>query len=71
MCTDIFARRYKNAPIWKQFTTNENRLIVQTFRLVSEQILFPYYVDGKENAAGKANQRLSCLSLGNVPRCFV
>ena len=52
MLTDIFARRYEDVHIWAQFTTNESRLINQGFRLVLEQ-LFPYYINGKESAAGK------------------
>jgi hypothetical protein len=54
MLTDIFARRYADVRLWAQFTTNESRLINQGFRIVLEQ-LFPYYIDGKESAAGKAN----------------
>jgi hypothetical protein len=56
MLTDIFARRYADVPLWAQFTTSESRLINQGFRIVLEQ-LFPYYINGKESAAGKEDWR--------------
>ena len=56
MLTDIFARRYADVPLWTQFTTSESRLINQGFRIVLEQ-LFPYYINGKESAAGKEDWR--------------
>lgn len=54
MLTDIFARRYADVRIWSQFTATESRLLNQAFRIVLEQI-FPYYIDGSESPAGKAN----------------
>lgn len=57
MLTDIFARRYEDVPIWKQFTAAESRLINQTFRIVSEQI-FPYYVNGNESPAAKVDWKV-------------
>ena len=54
MLTDIFAYRYLENPIWDNFDENVRRLLVQGFRIVSEQ-LFPYYdADGKEKAEVKA-----------------
>lgn len=53
MLTDIFAYRYEDIPIWHAFEEKERRLLVQGFRIVSEQ-LFPYWYDGKENPRTKA-----------------
>jgi len=47
MLTDIFAYRYANRELWSGWTEAENKLLVQCFRLVSEQVL-PY-----SNAEGK------------------
>lgn len=38
--TDIFARRYRDKPIWTRFGENERRLLVQASRIVSEQLFF-------------------------------
>ena len=46
MLTDIFARRYQNILIWKDFDEAARRLLVQGFRIVSEQ-LFPYFKNEK------------------------
>ena len=46
MLTDIFARRYQDVPIWNDFDEAARRLLVQGFRIVSEQ-LFPYSEDKK------------------------
>lgn len=40
MLTDIFARRYENTPLWDGFEEEQRRLLVQSFRIVLEQ-LFP------------------------------
>lgn len=54
MLTDIFAYRYLDKPIWDNFDENARRLLVQGFRIVSEQ-LFPYYdANGKEKSEAKA-----------------
>jgi AbiJ N-terminal domain 4 len=53
MLTDIFANRYANVPIWPRFGESERRLVLQGFRLLSEQIC-PYYEQGRETARGKA-----------------
>lgn len=54
MLTDIFAYRYLEKPIWNNFDENARRLLVQAFRIVSEQ-LFPYYdSNGKEKPKAKA-----------------
>lgn len=53
MLTDIFAERYATVPIWQNFGENERRLLVQVFRIVSEQ-LFPYWThEGKEREGAK------------------
>jgi hypothetical protein len=52
--TDIFSYRYVKVPIWSSFGEPERRLIVQTFRILKEQ-LFPYYnSDGSESPPMKA-----------------
>ena len=54
MLTDIFAFRYAEKQIWKEFTQKEKRLVVQTFSIIGEQ-LAPYFDQtGKENPTGKA-----------------
>jgi hypothetical protein len=40
MLTDIFAERYLSRPLWPAFTDAESKLLVQCFRLISEQV-FP------------------------------
>ena len=53
MLTDIFAYRYLETPIWNTFDENSRRLLVQGFRIVSEQ-LFPYYdFNGKASSGSK------------------
>lgn len=52
MLTDIFAERYVDTKIWEEYTQKEERLLVQAFRIFSEQ-LFPYWSDGKENPESK------------------
>lgn len=53
MLTDIFAHRYIETSIWNTFDENSRRLLVQGFRIVSEQ-LFPYYgFDGKASSDSK------------------
>lgn len=48
MLTDIFANRYLDVVLWEEFDERARRLLVQSFRIVSEQ-LFPYYNNGEEN----------------------
>lgn len=49
MLTDIFANRYADRPIWTEYTGREQKLIVQMFRIVKEQVI-PYWThDGKAN----------------------
>lgn len=54
MLTDIFAFRYVDRVVWETFSKKEQRLVLQSFRIVSEQIA-PYY-DYKGNVSdyGKA-----------------
>ena len=50
MLTDVFARRYENVSIWKMFTEEPRRLIVQGFQLLNQ--LHPYsekIVDTNQN----------------------
>ncbi len=53
MLTDIFADRYSTVKLWNTVGEPERRLLVQVYRILSEEI-YPYYVDGKETAHGKA-----------------
>lgn len=48
MLTDIFAYRYKDAPIWPEYSETERRLLNQAFGIVKDAL--PYYKpDGKVN----------------------
>jgi hypothetical protein len=67
MLTDIFVHRYKHNQLWSTFTSTEQALLVQMYRIFSEQIC-PYKSDAKE--AGKAlwsnvQSRIS-MELGRV-----
>ena len=53
MLTDIFADRYSTVELWNSVGEPEQRLLVQAYRILSEQICH-YYVDGNEDAHGKA-----------------
>lgn len=54
MLTDIFAARYAAVPLWGNFGEAERRLLVQSFRIVFEQV-HPYWTsDGKEREGAKA-----------------
>ena len=54
MLTDIFAERYAERGIWKQYTEIESRLLMQCYRIVAEQIMPPWWVNGKESKTAKA-----------------
>jgi len=54
MLTDIFAFRYSNKQIWKEFSQREKRLLVQTFTIIGEQLAPYYHESGNESAVGKA-----------------
>ncbi len=54
MLTDIFARRYSTVPIWQAFGEAERRLLVQAFRIVSEQLFSYWTADGKERDGARA-----------------
>lgn len=49
MLTDIFARRYEARKIWDDFRDTDGRLLVQCFRILSEQLMPPRNEDGKKN----------------------
>jgi len=53
MLIDIFARRYEAVPVRDTFEERDRRLLVQAFRILSEDIS-PEYRDGKEDAQGVA-----------------
>lgn len=53
MLTDIFSDRYKDRVIWPEYGEREQRLLVQCFRIVSEQLI-PYWINGKESEASMA-----------------
>jgi hypothetical protein len=67
MLTDIFSRRYKDAQIWRTFTASEQTLLVQTFRIFSEQIS-PYKANGTatDNALWSMVQNRLSMELGLV-----
>jgi hypothetical protein len=50
MLVDIFARRYDSLVLRENFEECDSRLLVQAFRILSEDI-YPYYKDGKEDGA--------------------
>ena len=54
MLTDIFAERYAGRGIWKQYTGTESKLLMQCYRIVAEQIMPPWWVNGKESKTAKA-----------------
>ncbi|MDP2734243.1 MAG: hypothetical protein Q8O63_14250, partial [Hoeflea sp.] len=47
MLNDIFARRYDRIQLRDSFEQRDQRLLVQSFRILADDI-YPYYVDGKE-----------------------
>lgn len=47
MLVDIFARRYESVPLRDAFEQRDIGLLVQAFRILSEDI-YPYYQSGKE-----------------------
>lgn len=48
MLTDIFANRYADRLIWETFEESDRRFLVQSFRIVEEQ-LYRYYKNGKKD----------------------
>lgn len=50
MLVDIFARRYEGVQLREAFEERDSRLLVQSFRILAED-LAPYYLDGQENPA--------------------
>ncbi|MEP9380576.1 hypothetical protein ABLE91_28050 [Aquabacter sp. CN5-332] len=50
MLVDIFARRYEGVQLRAEFEERDSRLLVQSFRILAED-LAPYYLDGQENSA--------------------
>jgi AbiJ-like protein len=67
MLTDIFANRYADVAIWFNFGEPERRLLVQGFRILSEQVC-PFYEGGRTSEYGKSfwtdlHQRIS-MELG-------
>ena len=53
MLTDIFADRYSGVELWTSFGEAERRLLVQSFRILSEQIC-PWFENGKATDRSKA-----------------
>ena len=53
MLVDISSRRYENQTLRDGFEQRDSRLLLQSFRILSEDIR-PYYRDGNEDAAGVA-----------------
>jgi hypothetical protein len=52
MLTDIFSDRYIGTQMWDEFTHQDERFLVQGYRIIIEQ-LFPYYINGKEDPSSK------------------
>ena len=52
MLTDIFIARYRGTLLWQSFGEAERRLLVQGFRIVSEQ-LFPHSTSGSTNVGNE------------------
>jgi hypothetical protein len=52
LLTDIFATRYATVPLWETFTEQERRLLVQSYRILAEDVC-PYYRGGNEYPYGK------------------
>jgi hypothetical protein len=53
MLIDIFARRYEMRTLRDSFEQRDGRLLVQAFRILSED-MYPYYREGKEDPLGVA-----------------
>lgn len=53
MLIDIFARRYEQVQLRDSFEARDRALLVQAFRILSEDI-YPYYSSGKESSTGVA-----------------
>lgn len=51
MLIDIFARRYESVQLRDSLEERDGRLLVQAFRILSEDI-YPYYRSGKEDSRG-------------------
>lgn len=49
MLTDIFANRYADVPIWTSYTGAEQRLVVQLWRLASEDLVPHVMAGNKKN----------------------
>lgn len=49
MLTDIFANRYADVPLWTAFTETEKRLLVQLWRLATEDLVPHVMAGGKPN----------------------
>lgn len=54
MLVDIFARRYEESQLREAFDERDNRLLVQSFRILAEDLSPYYYTDGKENPTSVA-----------------
>jgi hypothetical protein len=53
MLTDAFVYRYQNTRLRDAFTSQDQALMMQGFRLCFEQV-FPFWIDGKESPPSKA-----------------
>lgn len=53
MLIDTFARRYESVPLRDSLGDRDRRLLVQAFRILSED-MYPYYSGGKESSTGVA-----------------
>lgn len=65
MLTDIFAERYKQTPLWPTFTSAEVRLLVQMFRIFSEQVC-PFGTSDQNKKQWSAIQSSLSMEFGRV-----
>ncbi|WP_407193228.1 AbiJ-NTD4 domain-containing protein [Bradyrhizobium sp. STM 3566] len=64
MLTDIFSNRYKNTPLWRTFTTVEQTLLVQMYRIFAEQVCpFDEHTDQNKRLWADLQSRIS-MELG-------
>ena len=54
MLTDIFSARYAAVPLDQTFTEKDSRLLLQTFRILSEDICPEVFAGGKANEYAEA-----------------
>ncbi|UFX41936.1 hypothetical protein HAP47_0021810 [Bradyrhizobium sp. 41S5] len=75
MLTDIFAERYRQTQLWGTFTQTERRLLVQMFRIFSEQVCpFNAHDDNKKfwsDVQSRLSMEFGCVSLSPLSYNFM